>query len=131
VVAYKTVALANLSGWVEGLSGVGVSCVARVGLHLASALRLSAPMLLGVSLVPLCNASNVADLFHPVSARYSPHNNILVKTSASSGSFNPGWKAQVSKACACKRIHPPLENIPNSGRQRTFNSLILGMGKCL
>jgi hypothetical protein len=57
VVACWTVALADLCGWVQALSGVGVgvSCVACVRLRLASALCLSAPMLLGVSLVPLCN----------------------------------------------------------------------------
>jgi hypothetical protein len=48
-------ALAELCGWVYGLFGVSVSCLARIRLRLASALLLSAPMLLGVSLVPLCN----------------------------------------------------------------------------
>jgi hypothetical protein len=54
-VACWTVALADLSGCVWGLSRVGVSCVACVCLCLASALCLSAPMLLGVSLDLLCN----------------------------------------------------------------------------
>jgi hypothetical protein len=49
------VALAGLCGCGWGLSRVSVSCVACVCLCLASALCLSAPMLPGVSLVPLCN----------------------------------------------------------------------------
>jgi hypothetical protein len=54
-VACLPVALADLCGCVWGLSRVSVLCVACVCLCLASALCLSAPMLLGVSLVPLCN----------------------------------------------------------------------------
>jgi hypothetical protein len=54
-VACLPVALVDLCGCVWGLSRVSVSCVACVCLCLASALCLSAPMLLGVSLVPLSN----------------------------------------------------------------------------
>jgi hypothetical protein len=56
-VACLAVALADMFGCVWSLSRVGVSLVARVYLCLASALCLSAPMLLGVSLVPLCNTT--------------------------------------------------------------------------
>jgi hypothetical protein len=51
-----TVAVADLSWCVWSLSRVVVSCVACVCLCSASALRLPAPMLFGVSLVPLCNS---------------------------------------------------------------------------
>jgi hypothetical protein len=54
-VACLPVALADLCGYVWSLPRVSVSCVACVCLCSASALRLSAPMLLGVSLVPLWN----------------------------------------------------------------------------
>jgi hypothetical protein len=54
-VACLPVALADLCECVWGLSRVSVSCVACVCLCLASALCLSAPMLLGVSFVPLCS----------------------------------------------------------------------------
>jgi hypothetical protein len=54
-VACLAVALADMCGCVWSLSRVGVACVACVCLCLASALCLSRPMLLGVSLVPLCN----------------------------------------------------------------------------
>jgi hypothetical protein len=55
-VACWTVALADLSGCVWSLSRVVVSCVACVCLCVASAPHLSAPMLFGVSLVPLWNS---------------------------------------------------------------------------
>jgi hypothetical protein len=50
VVAFWTVALADLCGCVWSLSRMARAC-----LRFASALRLLAPMLLGVSSVPLCN----------------------------------------------------------------------------
>jgi hypothetical protein len=54
-VACWAVALADMCGCGWILSRVGVSSVACICLCLALALCLSAPMLLGVSLVPLCN----------------------------------------------------------------------------
>jgi hypothetical protein len=56
-VACLAVALADVCGCVWSPSRAGVSCVACICLCLAFALRLSAPVLLGVSLVPLCNYS--------------------------------------------------------------------------
>jgi hypothetical protein len=53
-VACLPVALADMCGCVWSLPRVGVSCVVCICLCLSSALCLSAPMLLGVSLVPLC-----------------------------------------------------------------------------
>jgi hypothetical protein len=52
--------------YLRGLPRVGVSCVACVCLCLASALCLSAPMLLGVSLVLLFNTSSRGPVSRPV-----------------------------------------------------------------
>jgi hypothetical protein len=59
-VACLPVALADLCGFAWSLPRVSVSCVACVCLCLASALCLSAPMLLGVSLVSLYNTVKVS-----------------------------------------------------------------------
>jgi hypothetical protein len=81
---------------------VGVSCVAFVCLCLASALCLSAPMLLGVSLVPLCNT------LHTISDSFLP--SLYVKLSfaewcvcAIAPSFLSGWRA-FSSVSRCKSV---------------------------
>jgi hypothetical protein len=115
-VACLPVALADLCGCVWGLSRVSVSCVACVCLCLASARCLSAPMLLGVSLVPLCNTS----LINRENGRKGPP----AGTKARCNRTNM-HKARLRNARQAEPKHPN----PHTGRKTGLNNLSRGPGE--